>query len=189
MIKAIIFDCFGVVVSETLPTAYAAMGGDFEKDREFIQSVIDAANKGTIPRSTGPIAEKLGISEETWLSAVSSGREINQQLLNFILKLRKDYRTAMLSNISSIGFSKLFEPGFLDEYFDVSVASGVIGFAKPEARAYEYVAEQLGVRLDECVFTDDRQEYIDGAAAVGMCTILFKHFEDFSDQLEKLLND
>ncbi|MCA9323635.1 HAD-IA family hydrolase [Candidatus Saccharibacteria bacterium] len=187
MIKAIIFDCFGVVVNDTMPAAYASLGGDFEKDKSAINAAIDAANKGLIPRSTGPIAELLGVSEETWISAIAAGREKNESLLEYILELRKTYKVGMLSNIGKGGFERLFEDGFLEQYFDAAIESSALGFAKPEPEAYETVADQLGVRLDECVFTDDRQVYIDGATAVGMKAILFKDTEQFKADLQEFL--
>jgi FMN phosphatase YigB (HAD superfamily) len=45
----------------------------------------------------------------------------------------------------------------------------------------------LGVRLDECVFTDDREEYIEGAQHVGMKTIFFTGTEQFKTELEEML--
>lgn len=188
MIKAIIFDCFGVVRTDALDVAYRSVGGNFEKDRAFIVETIDAANSGKIPKSLPIIAAHLGISEYEWFEAITSFSSNNTELLDYInSKLRKKYKVAMLSNISMGGLTRHFEPGFLEQYFDVIVSSGDIGFAKPEARAYEITADELGVRLDECVFTDDRQEYIDGAIAVGMKTILYTDFKDFKPKLEKLL--
>lgn len=188
MIKTVILDCFGVVVTDTLVAAYRSLGGDFEKDQDFIRSVIDAANKGLIPNSSGPISERLGVSEDTWKTAVSSGRNVDLELLDFVKKLQPEYKTAMLSNISKGGLDRLFEDGFLDEYFDLVVASAEIGYAKPEAGAYEYVADKLGVRLDECVFTDDRQEYIDGALKVGMQAFLYTGFNSFKSKLNEMLS-
>jgi putative hydrolase of the HAD superfamily len=95
----------------------------------------------------------------------------------------------MLTNIGKGGLSTLFVYGFLDQFFDTVVASSDIGYAKPEARAFEITAEKLGVRLDECVFVDDRQPYIEGAAHVGMKTILYTDFESFSAQLNTILSN
>ena len=187
MIKAIIFDCYGVVVNDTFQDAYRSLGGNYEEDHVFIATAIAAANKGLIPRSTGPIAERLGVSESTWIETMSAGREINMQLLNYIQELRKTYRTGMLTNIGKGGLSTLFADGFLDKYFDAVVASSDIGYAKPEARAFEIAAERLGARLDECVFTDDREPYIEGAQHVGMKTILFTDFESFAAQLKTII--
>jgi FMN phosphatase YigB (HAD superfamily) len=41
--------------------------------------------------------------------------------------------------------------------------------------------------LDECIFIDDREDYIEGAQGVGMETILYKDFESFKKELSGLL--
>ena len=187
MIKAIIFDCFGVVLSDTLQSTYERLGGDFHTDFDFIIDVIEQANRGEIPSSFPAIAEKLGVSVDTYAEALASGREINASLMEYILELRKKFKVAMLSNVGKGRIETLFEDGFLDRHFDVVVASGDVGFAKPEARAYEITAERLGARLDECVFTDDREHYIEGAQHVGMKTILFKSTEEFKEDLSRIL--
>ncbi len=187
MIKAIIFDCFGVVLTDTFDAAYRSLGGDPDKDRKKIKEILWLSDKGQV-RSATMFAEHLGVAESSWLTAVSSGREINQELLDYIQKsLRPQYKVGMLSNVGKGRLPEIFGGGFLDQYFDQIVASGDVGFAKPEARAYEIAAEGLEVRLDECVFTDDRQEYIEGAQSVGMHTILFKDTEQFMRELEGLL--
>lgn len=81
----------------------------------------------------------------------------------------------------------MFEPGFLERHFDAVAASGDIGYAKPEPEAYEIITERLGVRLDESVFIDDRQEYIDGALAVGMRALLFTSNKKLQQDLAPLL--
>lgn len=189
MIKAIIFDCFGVVVSDTLQAAYESLGGNFEKDLPFIREVLAATDRGEVYRSYQPIAEHLGVTVDTWVDALASGRRINMPLLEYVKELGTKYKVGMLSNVGKGRLPELFGEGFLEGYFDVVVASGDIGFAKPQARAYEYVADQIGVRLDECVFTDDREEYIEGAQHVGMKTILFTGTEQFKAELEVLLNE
>lgn len=188
MIKAIIFDCFGVIRIDSLVAAYQELGGDFAADREFLVSVIDAANAGKIPSSSPLIAEKLGVSAAVWVNANQTASTLNQEVLDYALELRKTYKTAMLSNISAGSLERWFEPGVLQKYFDVSVASGDIGYAKPEAQAYIVTADRLGVRADECVFIDDRQEYVDGATAIGMRALLFLSAKQLQHNLRKLLS-
>jgi FMN phosphatase YigB (HAD superfamily) len=186
-IKAIIFDCFGVVISDDFDDAYRSVGGDPDKDRDFITQAMHDSNSGKIPSSLAVMAEHLGITEESWHDAVNGGRVINHQLLKYAAKLKKNYKIAMLSNIGSAGVHRFFEPGILEKYFDPVVESGKIGYAKPEARAYETVADLLDVRLDECVFIDDRQEYIDGAIAIGMHAILYENLPQLKQELGKIL--
>ncbi len=131
MIKAIIFDCFGVLIT----------------DRE--------------------------------------GK--NQELLDYIVDLRKNYKTGLLSNISIGGLGARFSPEELTHHFDAVVASGEIGYAKPEAQAYEITADKLGARLDECVFIDDREDYCAGAKGVGMQAVLYQSFDQMKQDLSRLL--
>lgn len=187
MIKAIIFDCFGVVISDDFDDAYRSVGGDPDKDRDFIRQTQIDSNTGKIPSSLAVFAEHLGVTEEEWYNAVNGGRIINQSLLDYAAELGKTYKTAMLSNIGSAGVRRFFEPGFLEKYFDPIVESGKIGYAKPEARAFEYVADALGIRLDECVMIDDREDYLVGAQGVGMEIILYENLEQLKKDLGKIL--
>lgn len=188
MIKAIIFDCFGVVKTDSLEAAYRAFGGDFDKDREFINETIYKSSSGKIESSMPVFAEHLGISVEEWHDAVTSGT-INHDVLDFSQELRKKYKVGMLTNIGKGGIERNFEPGFLDKYFDAVVASADIGFAKPEAAAYEIAADALGARYDECVMIDDRPEYCDGARSVGMQAVEYKSLEQLKRELGEILRD
>lgn len=188
MPRAIIFDCFGVVRTDSFYAVYRQMGGDPEEDSEFIRETLDASNSGRIPSSRPAVAARLNVTEAEWSDAIERNGGINYELLEYVRKLRGQYKTGMLSNIGRGGLLRFFERGFLEQYFDDIVASGDIGFAKPEARAYEIAAERLGARLDECVFTDDREECVEGARAVGMEAMLYRDFHSFRNNLEAMLS-
>ena len=61
---------------------------------------------------------------------------------------------------------------------DHVVVSGAERAAKPDARAYELVAERSGLPLDRLVFVDDKQANVDAAAALGMDALLFTGAEE-----------
>lgn len=187
MIRAIIFDCFGVVLVDTFDLVYQRFGGDVAADKEFIIQTLYDSNSGRIPSSISVFAKHLGVSDDIWRQAIGDGSTINQDVLDYALELRKKYKTAMLSNIGSGGLERMFEPGLLSKYFEVSVASGDIGFAKPEPQAYEITADRLGVRLNECIFIDDRQDYVDGAIGVGMQALLFTSTQQLKRDLVDIL--
>lgn len=64
--------------------------------------------------------------------------------------------------------------GLLD-YFDEIQISGEEEFFKPDPRAFQKIARNLGVSEEECVFIGDSQRYdIDGALAAGMQGILLQ---------------
>lgn len=187
MIKAIIFDCFGVIRIDAFDAVYQSFGGDIIADHEFIMDTLYAANSGRISSSSDVFGPHLGVEPDVWRKAIEKGSTLNEELLGYILELRKTYKVGLLSNIGGGGFERMFDEGFLQKYFDVSVASGDIGYAKPEAEAYEYTADKLGVRIDECVFIDDRQPYVDGALHVGMKALLFESNKKLQQDLAQIL--
>ena len=191
MIKAIIFDCFGVIITSALdPIIEELRATDSVKAQEFTD-LLDAGSRGLIDPedSLKQAAELLGMATEDYRQLLIDGEVKDQRVLDYIVQLRPDYKTAMLSNVSRGGLQKRFSQEELDTYFDIAVASADIGFAKPEATAYEYVADKLGVRLEECVFLDDIEDYCLAAQGVGMQAIQYQSFEQAKAELEKLLNN
>lgn len=62
---------------------------------------------------------------------------------------------------------------FLNNSFEQYVLSFKVRSMKPEPAIYEHAARQAGVEPREVFFTDDRQENVDGALAVGLDATLF----------------
>ena len=187
MIRAIIFDCFGVIRPDRLTMLYKYFGGDPVADEQFIRDTILAANRGLIPNARSVLSKHLGITEQQWIDAFDHDDHNDQQVLDYVLLLRRHYKTALLSNVSRGRLPELFGPGELDKYFDVALASGDVGYAKPEAQAYEVTADRLGVRLDECVMIDDQEAYCQGARGVGMQAILYTDLSRMQRELETIL--
>lgn len=189
MIKAVIFDCFGVIISDALQVVCDELAATDRAGADAVRDLVRASNKGLIdPQdSNRQIADILGISPEDYQQRIRDGEAKDERVMKYITQLHGPYKTALLSNISATGLARRFTADELAACFDVVVSSGEIGYAKPEARAYEIVAERLEVRLDECVFTDDRSDFCEGARAVGMQAIDFTSFEQFKKELTELL--
>lgn len=185
MITGIIFDCFGVIRVDPTYTAYRKLGGNLEADKAFIKRVMDASCTGAIS-ATPLFAEKLGVTPETWLKTSQQASSLDHELLAYVKTLRPHFKTALLSNIGKGGLARWFEPGMLKQYFDVAVASGDIGYIKPEPEAYQQTAERLGVPAAQCVMIDDRQDYCTGARAVGMQAIEYRSLEQLQRELHAL---
>ncbi|MGB4967167.1 MAG: HAD-IA family hydrolase [Candidatus Saccharimonadales bacterium] len=190
MIKAIIFDCFGVLVTDALEEIVQEIRQRNPAGADEIVALVRASNKGIMAptESSKQIAALLGSEETEYRQKIKDGEVKNTALLEYVVSLRRSYKTAMLSNIGKGSLAKRFSEEELERYFDVVVASGDVGYAKPEARAYEIVAERLGVRFDECVFTDDREIFCEAARGVGMQAIVYRDFETFKTELTGALN-
>ena len=189
MTKAVIFDCFGVILADALSVLCAELELQEPDKVQEMRSIIHAANKGIIAPedSTARVAQLLGMSIDQYRTRIREGEVRNQPLLDYIKSLRSDYKTAMLSNITVQGATRRFPNNELAEYFDVVVISSEIGFAKPDEEAYLITAERLGVTPEECVFTDDRAGYCEAARMVGMQAIVYEEFPQFRQQLTEVI--
>jgi HAD superfamily hydrolase (TIGR01509 family) len=190
MVRAIIFDCFGVLITDALQTLVDELRARNAAATVRVRDLVHAANRGMVPfrEASEQISTELGLTYNEYRHKIAAGEVKNQLLLDYIRDLRVHYKTAMLSNIgSTASLGRRFQLSELADLFDVVVASGDIGYAKPEAAAYEITADRLGVRLDECVFVDDREPYCEAARGVGMQAIVYRDFAQFQAELQAML--
>lgn len=176
MIKAVIFDCFGVLLGNPYKQRIAALWQTDPAKAEEVRSINHASDLGILSReeSAKYMAELLDVDVEELIEEQDNGEVRNEKLLAFIATLKPEYKVGLLSNVS--GRDRLgirFETGQLDALFDTIVASGDEGFVKPQPEIYTIAATRLGVDPSECVFIDDILEFCDGAKAVGMQAIQF----------------
>lgn len=113
----------------------------------------------------------------------SADEEINKSVLGLVDKLRKDYRLGLLSNNTIKGADEMRKIG-LDQHFDVFHISAETKLVKPQAEAYKYFADCLGVDLPELVFIDDSQRNLEVAEKYGFTPIFYQSY----DQLISSLN-
>ena len=189
MIKAIIFDCFGVLITDVLQVLKNELAVYDVQGAADIKGIVAAANLGIISRdeSNAKVAEILGISVADYRAKISGGEARDDALFSYIVELRKIYKTAMLSNISVDSLERRFTKAELDKYFDEVIVSGEVGFAKPSPEIYEIAADRLGLRCDECVFVDDRDMFVEAARGVGMNAFVYTDFQEFRTQLSDIL--
>lgn len=119
------------------------------------------------------LVEKLGLTPadagafmaaypyERFMKPVPYAREVLEELRARGLKI------GVLSNtLPSIGCT--LEAVGLHDLVDVAVATCTVGIHKPDAGAFLHAAAALGLRPEEVLFVDDKQENVDAARALGM---------------------
>lgn len=103
----------------------------------------------------------------------------------------RGYQVYLLSNYPKNLFTLHAENGsfpFL-ELVDGKVVSAFVKMIKPNADIYECLMDKYGLKPEECVFIDDREENVQGAKKVGMYGICLKSYEQANTQLEALLKN
>lgn len=188
MIKAIIFDCFGVLTSDGwLPFKESHFGHDKELKQQVtnINKQVDAG-LADYDDFIFSVAELAGVPPAQARAEIENN-VADQQLFNYIeSRLKPEYRIAMLSNAGANWLGELFSAQQV-ALFDAVSLSCETGFVKPDDRAYAHVAQTLGVASQECVFIDDQESYASGARDVGMQVIIYKNFEQCKSELEAIL--
>ena len=175
-IKAVIFDCFNVLVADATHRALADLQELDPAKREEFSAVTHAVDKGIITDIEAAEVQSalMGMSIEAFIALRNDGEVRNEQLITFIQSLKGNYKLGMVSNINSRErLDSRFLPGQLDELFDVVVPSGEVGYIKPQPEIFELAAAKLSVLPEECVFIDDIAEFCEGARVVGMQAIQF----------------
>lgn len=189
MIKAIIFDAYGVLLTDALVPVIDELRAADEASAKKVYELLQSTCRGRI--SHGDFVEQAALilrMEPSQLHAmVDVGEVQNGPLLTYIKTLRTKYKIGVLSNISPGVFHRRFPEADARKYFDVVIQSGDIGYIKPEAEAYLTAAERLGVAPDECVMVDDRQICVDGAKAVGMQAVLYSSTAQLKTDLAGVL--
>lgn len=192
MIKAIIFDYYGVLLANTHSQRLGRLRQTSPEKADEFSAVNRAADRGIISQqeSRERMAELFGISYHELLAEYANGEQPNESLISYIEnELKPNYKIGLLSNSTSREqLDVRFSEGRLDAIFDTVVSSGEIGYIKPQPEAYISTAAKLGVLPEECVMVDDVQEFCDGAAAVGMQAIHFTDTNQIANDLSYLID-
>ncbi len=186
-ITTIIFDCFGVLVSEGwLPFKHKYFDGDDDKF-ELATATQKRADAGLIDHAD--FVETVAALAEVELADAQKQIDSNvadQSLLEYIAELKPNYKIGFISNASQNWISHFFTPEQGAMFEAVSVSSET-GFVKPDPRSYDHIAGLLNSSMEECVLIDDQQSYCDGARAVGMNAIVYTDLTALKKELAALL--
>lgn len=187
MIKAIIFDCFGVLTTDTWRAFVDSLplGVDIERARglnrqydagliskeEFLQQVFD---------TTGHHPKQI---EEMLDSEITK----NAPLLDYIRELKKNYKIGLLSNVATPWITDSFLTPEEIQLFDEMIFSFEVGITKPDPRIFQLAADKLGVSLKECVLVDDIERYCEAARATGMTAVTYQDLRQLKNDLATIL--
>lgn len=187
MIKAVIFDCFGVLTTEGFRSfCHKYMSGEPGSVTKA-QQAMDQLNVGLISLDDfiKTLAELSGQSPAVVGEHLDKNTP-NEELFEYIRWILKpQLKIGMLSNAGADWLSEMFESKDL-ELFDDKLLSFEVKIKKPDQEIYLLSAQRLGVEPSECIFVDDIHSYCEGARAVGMKAIWYQNFEDMKLELDRI---
>ena len=189
MFKAIIFDCFDVLVSNGIPIFINNYLADDLASQKSIFLLVESLNSGRIDYQTF----LLKVSELSNVTLDETRRIMDNnvpdiKLFEYIRTvLKPNYKLAMLSNAGDDWLDEMIGNN-RKSLFDEIILSFKVGFIKPQKEIYLLTANQLGVRPNECVMIDDKESYCKGARKTGMHAIQYKTLGQMTNDLNSLLS-
>lgn len=190
MIRAIVFDCFGVLASDGwLPFKRKYFGHDpalFREAGDLNKSVDSGLT--TYDDFVPAVAKLAGIPVESAYEQIERN-PANDELFAYIRReLKPRYQLGILSNAGENWLPEMFTAEDI-ALFDEIVLSYQIGITKPDAAAYQAILDKLAVEPGDCVFIDDQERYCTAATEVGMHAMLYTSVEQLKADIEKILTD
>jgi len=187
-IKAIIFDCFGVLTTDgRLAFCKKYLSSDLELVGQVNElSKLSDAGVISFGKFISEISKMSGISEAE-VTAFMNNHVRNDELIGYIGdELKGKYKIGLLSYVIDNFLDVVIGHDGVD-LFDEIVLSYQIGVAKPDKLMYETIVKKLGVGYEECLFIDDQPRYCEGAEVLGIKTIVYKNNEEMKQKLDLFL--
>lgn len=187
-IKAIVFDCFGVLVK----SGHNLLRQDFPELTDLIDDLQYKSDFGVLDREefNQIVGEKTNISADQVDERYWGINKYDYNAIELAQNLKDSglYKVGLLSNISRDWMSEIL--AFFDEkkIFDEIVLSGDINIVKPDVRIFKLMAEKLNLDPSECVMIDDLASNINGARLAGMHGVVFFSAQQAREDLNKLLD-
>lgn len=199
MIKAVIFDLGGVLVRTADFAPRQRLAEQYGMTLDEIMDLVFGLEAGkraqlgqvTIEQHWEHVRGTLGLSADelrSFQKAFWSNDFLDQELVDLLRRLHRNYRTALLSNAFSDLRQVVAERLKFADAFDEMIISAEVGMMKPDLRIYQLALDRLVVKPEEAVFVDDFAHNIEAARAIGMEAIQFKNTPQTMVDLGQLLN-
>jgi putative hydrolase of the HAD superfamily len=197
-IKALVFDCGGVVLRHQDGVYYerweARLGlqpGELE-ERLWSGPLWARAELGQLSEAefwveAGRELELSPCETEQLAHDLWQSWGVDPGVLALVDRARDRFRVAMLSNATDALEHQLSHVHGIADRFDPIINSARCGIAKPSPEIYQLLLERLQIEAREVVFIDDRAENVTAAAALGMHVIWFVHPQELERQLAPYL--
>ena len=125
------------------------------------------------------------ISADEFCKIFSDIFTLNQNVIELLPRLKKNYTLCLLSNTNEIHEEYGYRHYKFLEHFDKLFLSHEVGHVKPENEIYAAVENFTGKPPEEHLFIDDILEYVNGAKNCGWSAIQFTTYENLINDFVK----
>ncbi len=176
---AITFDEFKPILKRLSKLGYEK--GDIET-RDFLARINDELRVITTKSDGSWRSISLEQFDKMWNATF----EENQEMAMLLQRLRQSVPLALLSNTNEIHFNWVESNFKITRHFQKVFLSYKLKCQKPDAKIYQLVLEETGLRPEQVVFVDDRAENVEAACALGMQGLQFHNAQLLKSHLNDL---
>jgi epoxide hydrolase-like predicted phosphatase len=194
MIKAVIFDCFGVLTTDTWRVFMESLPP--ETDAEAARQAHRAYNSGLLSKQECAERIRTATGGRTFIelddldSAVAANLTRNKPLLNYISDLHaRGFKISILSNVGSNWIREQLLSPEEQTWIDDFVFSYEVHLIKPDERMYRLACDRLHIQPTEALFVDDKEPYCAAARAVGLHAVCYQDFAQAKHDIDQCLLD
>lgn len=110
----------------------------------------------------------------------------NTELIDYLLSKKDTYSFTVLTNNSPEIEEHMEAVYKIPKFYDHFISSGTYHLSKSDPKLHEEVMAKLMCTPEQCVFVDDTKENVEAAASLGITGFLYRNFEEFKNDLEKV---
>lgn len=183
MYKAVIFDFFGVIHRD--PFEHWLKQNDIERTGEIHESArqFDLGNI-SLGEHYRRVSSRTGKPARSIRTSFEDISFIDHEMIGLIKRLKKNYKTGLLSNSGTEYIDKILEKYDLKPLFDTLIISSEVGMIKPEPEIFRHALSELDAATSEAIFIDDNPRNTEAATALGIKSFLYEG--DVSDLAQEL---
>lgn len=187
-IKAIVFDCFGVLIK----SGHNLLRQDFPELKNFVDELQAKSDFGVLTRDdfNQAVAKKTGLTAREIDDRYWGTNKYNYSVIEIAenFKATGRYKIALLSNISHDWMTDILSYFNSKNLFDEIVLSGDVNIVKPDSRIFKLMADKLGINPEECIMVDDLASNVNGARLAGMHGVVFFSPEQLISDINVILD-
>ena len=124
------------------------------------------------------------ITSEEFCRIFSNIFSVNEEMVNLLPELKKDYNLVLLSNTSNIHKKYGWEHYSFLSNFDKFILSHEMGVIKPDEKIYRAVEQFTKEPPESHFFIDDILKNVEAAKNIGWDGVLFSGYENLRKELK-----
>lgn len=188
--KAVIFDCFGVLYVDASHAFYQNSVPNYEQLRPQLVELNAQSDYGLISQDEWyqQVSEVTGLPLDQVQSQIQAVHVRNDELVAYMNSLReRGYLIGMCSNIGPGAMDSFFSRQEREQLFDATILSGEVMVTKPSPVIFQMTADALGVSTGDCIMIDDLNDNCAGADAAGMRAVHYQSNKQTVREVEQIL--